>query len=299
MTALTDMFTGLTRKFLAKWGNSALIPKQRLPLPVPVVKQLLDTPSGTKVGNWVVDRSSRKWLSVAALMAVQSNTGMRKSEVTLPQWEEAWHPGLLNWGAVTWIVGGVHKHHLTPQELQNLTQADFVVLKPPPSKADPFLQVWGAKPIYIAYSPQKGLNMAYWLAQLEYWFPVKPEQRSSSPVFVDDGGKCLRAEWWSRCLQNLLRTVMSAADAKKYSTHSFRIMLACGAWANNQSAATIQALCRWRSLDSLRIYVKMDPAHYSTLVSSALAQNIDPSHTHYLPTLDPARLVAQLDEFPR
>ena len=93
---------------------------------------------------------------------------------------------------------------------------------------------------------------------------------------------------------------MSAEEAAKFSTHSFRIILACGAWAArmNPLATTIQALCRWRSVESLRTYVRWDPAHYSVLVDKALSREINALHTQYLPVLDPAPLMAALEQFP-
>ena len=186
---------------------------------------------------------------------------------------------------------------LTVAQLQRLTVDDFVVLAPPPSKADPFLQVWGAKPIYIRYSPAGGINMAFWIAQLELWFPVAAERRDTTPLFVDNAGHCLKSEWWSGLFQRLLSTLMAAAEAKQYSTHSFRIMLACGAWAAGHSPGAIQALCRWRSLDSLRTYVSWDPAQYSSMVTAALTQAARPTQVQNLPTLDPAELLAQLQQF--
>ena len=40
--------------------------------------------------------------------------------------------------AVSWIVKGVAYAHLSQKQLQALTDTDYVVIKPPPSKADPF-----------------------------------------------------------------------------------------------------------------------------------------------------------------
>ena len=140
--------------------------------------------------------------------------------------------------------------------------------------------------------------MAYYLAQLEYWYAVKPELRDTTPIFTDDQGQVIKSDWWSRTFQAMLRTMMSTQEAEKYSTHSFRIMLACGAWAAGMEPETIQALCRWRSVESLRTYVRWDPAHYSVLVDKALSKDIHPSQTQFLPVLDPAPLMAALQQFP-
>ena len=40
-------------------------------------------------------------------------------------------------------------------------------------------------------------------------------------------------------------------EAKRYSTHSFRIFLACAAHKAGVPSAEMQALCRWRSPESL------------------------------------------------
>ena len=140
--------------------------------------------------------------------------------------------------------------------------------------------------------------MAHYLAQLEYWYPVPPQNRDTTPVFVDNANEAIKSDWWSRTFNKMLRTLMSAEEAAKYSTHSFRIMLACGAWAAGMDAATIQALCRWRSVDSLRTYVRWDPEHYSVLVDRALSKDVNASHTQYLLVLDPAPLMAALQQFP-
>ena len=140
--------------------------------------------------------------------------------------------------------------------------------------------------------------MAYWIAQLEQWFPIAPGDRVATPLFTDDAGQCIHSEWWSRTLQHMLQTFLTPQEAKRYSTHSFRIMLACGAWAAGHSPAAIQALCRWRSLDSLRTYVAWDPTQYDTMVTKALEQNIQASQTLHLPALGPAELLAHLQQFP-
>ena len=48
--------------------------------------------------------------------------------------------------AVSWIVNGVAYAHLSQQQLQTLSDTDYVAIKPPPSKADPFALVWGNRP---------------------------------------------------------------------------------------------------------------------------------------------------------
>jgi hypothetical protein len=141
-----------------------------------------------------------------------------------------------------------------------LTSNDFLVFKPPPSKPDPFCEVWGAKPVYIRYSDTNEINMAFWAAQQMLRFPVPASQRDSTPLFRDNNGEAIAAQWYSAKFRQMLLEFMPLVEAEKYSTHSFRIFLACAAHAAGASDSCIQALCRWRSAESLHTYIRMNPA---------------------------------------
>ena len=61
-------------------------------------------------------------------------------------------------------------------------------------------------------------------------------------------------------LPGLLRAAgVPAHEVPHYSWHSFRVFLACALLANGASAAEIQALCRWRSAEAMRVYARMNP----------------------------------------
>jgi hypothetical protein len=75
-------------------------------------------------------------------------------------------------------------------------------------------------------------------------------------------------------LLTLLLSFMSASDANKYSWHSFRIGLACALLAAGASDAVIMALCRWRSVASLRIYARINPDDYTRFIDDASALNL-------------------------
>ena len=51
------------------------------------------------------------WLVVSALIAVQANTAMRKSEVTLPDACKTWHKGLVCWDHVKWLINGKYMYY--------------------------------------------------------------------------------------------------------------------------------------------------------------------------------------------
>jgi len=228
------------------------------------------------------------------MIALQANTGMRKSEVTLPESVGVWDRSRINYSSVKWCVGGKYYAYLSPELYAALSARDFCVVTPPPAKADPFCKVWGGRPVYIRYSAEAGINFAYWMAELEMHFPVELAQRENTPLFRGDDGECIKAGVWSTIFGNLLRVFLSAEEAKRYSTHSFRIFLACAAHKAGVPSADIQALCRWRSPESLMAYVRWDPDEYADLVERSMGMEINPLHVANLPHLDPGPLVQAL-----
>ena len=93
-------------------------------------------------------------------------------------------------------------------------------------------------------------------------------------------------------LEHLLR-LHFGADAVKYSFHSFRIGFACALLAAGCDPFTIQALARWRSVESLRIYARMNPDVYAGWITKAYAQRASSTSTANLPTIDNHDAIAQ------
>ena len=190
-----------------------------------------------------------------------------------------------------WRIKGKYYAELTLEAYLQLDAQDYIILTPPPAKADPFCKVWGGRPVYIRYDPEGGINAAYWLAQLEHDYPVPLQQRDVTPLFRDDGGEPQKAGWWNRALKTMLSTFMGAEEVKLYTTHSFRIYLACAAHESGRAPEEIQALCRWRSTESLLSYVRWSPEKYADMVEAAMTVEINPLHVTNLPHLDPGPLV--------
>ena len=82
--------------------------------------------------------------------------------------------------------------------------------------------------------------------------------------------------------------------SKRYYTLSFMVYLACALHTAGVSDTDIQALCRWRSADSLRAYIRWSPSEYGDLLTLAHQQEIDPLSTRNLPVMSPGPLVMAL-----
>jgi hypothetical protein len=84
----------------------------------------------------------------------------------------------------------------------------------------------------------------------------------------------------------LLQINFGEAKAALYSFHSFRIGFASSLLAAGCPLATIQALSRWRSAESLAIYARMNPAVYAGWITKASTQTASSVSARNLPTID-------------
>ena len=67
---------------------------------------------------------------------------------------------------------------------------------------------------------------------------------------------------------------VSAEAAKLYSVHSFRRYLACALLAAGCSDSRIQALLRWKTTESLRIYATLNYSEYGGWLQQAAASDV-------------------------
>jgi len=94
-------------------------------------------------------------------------------------------------------------------------------------------------------------------------------------------------------LKRLLNLHLGEA-AGNYSFHSFRIGFACALLAAGCDVYTIQALARWRSTESIRIYARMNPEVYSDWITKSLLQRASSTSTANLPVIDRSEALARL-----
>jgi hypothetical protein len=154
--------------------------------------------------------------------------------------------------------------------------------------------VWGALPIYLHYSPTDPDAAFNHLATLELVVPATGEQRQRVPLISADNRTPLAAAKLDRMLTIILRRVVGVANASKYSWHSARIYLACSLLAAGASSAQIQALCRWQTEDSLRVYARLNPGRYNDLLTRAARADVSSVSVASLPPLSSELAIRQL-----
>ena len=126
---------------------------------------------------------------------------------------------------VRWRIGGRICDYLTPALYVRLqTEGGYALLRPPPSKADPFSLHWGPCTIYLRYSATEKINAARELAREEMRRAVDPSLRESAPLFVTSEGVAWRHHLaLARILKILKKNLSGPRSEKKISNLQRRV----------------------------------------------------------------------------
>jgi integrase len=291
---LAAVLKGITAAHIKEHGSESLLPGRMEPLGPALLRSLLSTPTGTKLGSKVLDWDSPLFLCLGAMMALAGGTGFRKAEVAKPNGID-FDDRRLRRASLLWLIDGVLVADPTPLQLEDLVELrDAAVIKPPRSKGDQDGSKFGAHPVYQPYNPSDPANAAARLRRIELRYPRHGAQRLSTPLFFSDARTFapITHSMVDTYLHHLIRHNVPAADVNNYSFHSFRIGFACALLAAGCPYDMIQALARWRSAESVKIYARLNPSDYANWVSKALTQVTTSHTTARLPVIDAHGVIA-------
>jgi len=267
-------------------GWEALLPKRKEPISNAILVQLLEVEAGTMLGRTRLDWNSILFVNLSGMMCTTASGGFRKAEVTLPA-DEVFDNLRLSRASLRWLIRGIMRLAPSVEELRALAPGDYAVLVPPPSKADQFGVYFGNRPLWLPFVTGCIRNAAAALARIEIRMPVEPEARASTPLFVMDARFTpFSASKADTLLKHLLEAIMSIEESMRYSWHSFRIGLACSLLAMGAPPALIQAMCRWKSAESLVIYARMNAESYGGWIIKASSALLSSVQTNNLPMID-------------
>ena len=160
------------------------------------------------------------------------------------------------------------------EQLQALTESDYALIVPPPSKTDRFGIVWGDKPIYFPvrfhapYCAQRYVQ----LQALELAYPLYGKHGIEAHLFVQDVGSPFTFNVLSKLLTEVRPLIMpEVEDPSCYTYHSFRvcILLATQLGSSRCSVAEIQSMCRWLSPASVALYNRLQPLDAIAILDQA------------------------------
>ena len=283
--------TSMCRKFIEMHGPEALLPNRKEPIDPSMIRSILNIPSGTKLGKYTVDWDQPFWTSWAAILCVGIVTGFRKAELV----GRFVKGGLSPWN-MKWLLKGETQPcaRCSIKQLEELKDGDMGVLIPCTSKADPFGLIFGSTPIYLPVDHSDVANAALRIAQVLLKFPCSDDKWESVPLFpMDTSFRYISFKTAEEVLLEVLIEVIGRLEAEKRSMHSLRIGCACALLAAGASSSQIQALVRWRSEESMKIYARLSSTDYAAWVTKIAKQKIHVLSSCNLPTVDAGAHIAR------
>jgi len=279
------------RRYAEYIGPENIVPNRKAPMTRELIISILRIANGDPL---MKDGRSWQWdtqhgHSCRALVHTLAQTGMRKAEVAIPA-KVRWGTMHLSFANLMWLVRGKLRASVTAEVLLTLTDGDYAVIRPPPSKADAFGLRWGNNPVYLPFDATAGINAARALAQWELCARVHPEQRKATPLFCDrEGiGSALREDTLTETFFRWVRwCTRSDEEARRYSIHSFRSYLCSALMASGRSDAEIQLALRWASDDALKIYKVANVETYASWLHDAERQRVTGMRAVSLPRQPP------------
>jgi hypothetical protein len=280
---------GLMRKFVKRFGPTSLIPKRREAFTNGLINSMISMPAGAHLGGFgVLDWSSIKGCSLLASFTLAIATGFRKAELFVSDEETQ----VISWRLVAWFIKGKAVADPSDQQLRDLKEGDYMLITPPPSKADPFNTVWGPLPVYIPFHRTRR-NAAMAVSALA--LKVGASARKKGPVFVDNSQQPLKARVMADAMYHWVKGFVGLEAAKLYTWHSGRIFLACALSALGVKPAVIQTMLRWQTEESLRIYARMSMHNYGSLLDRTPEACVASVQTTNLPLYERFDLFLALD----
>ena len=235
-----------------------------------------DTAANIRRNGSVWTWKSSFGVSCFALFSTLAQTGFRKAEVTLGGGE--WSKMNISFANLTWrFQGRPDTACPSAQDLFNIREGDYAIVRPPPSKCDQQGTKWGNSPIWLPYSASASFNAARALARWELRAQVRPELRRTTPLFCGPigVGSALTEGVCDDVFHGLLGDVLNdKAAAKEYSVHSFRSFLASSMLAAKCTDAQIQAALRWASAEALAEYKQINAEHYGEWILNSERQKL-------------------------
>ena len=192
----------------------------------------------------LMDHASIIGMPWVAAITVSTSAGFRKAGMFKSN-EETLFP---TWSLVSWYIGGFVQQP-TDEQLSGLTEGDYLVLTPPPSKLGQFNAAWGSHPIYLAFHNQQR-NAARAVRDLAIAVGPQHRHQPGAAVFVGNNKAPLTTAMMISALMisalhAAVTSLVGSVRAKVFTWHSGRVFLCIAFHAANVKPAVIQAMVRW------------------------------------------------------
>ena len=165
--------------------------------------------------------------------------------------------------------------------LSMVPMRDYITVAVNVSKADSDGTKFGPNLISLLYNPQNAMSFAAAWRDYELAFPLRGAVRRATPLFTTDGTRPWSASAVDCTLRGVMAATLSPEQRRGKTFHSKRVWLATALSNLQSSDGEIQALVRWSSVESLRIYARMNmeyQARRRDLARTAVVNVINATH---------------------
>ena len=274
-------------KFLSDWGDHALVPQRGAPVSMEQQSRIMATLDHLDMLGWSATlRNSMKWLVVSA-----RNCGWRNDEMA-----RTTRGTFLKRANFVPFIDGVEMP-VTPDVLRRMQNGQYVRCRSVKSKCDQTNAHWGGRDMWFVVDDTHPWNLASQWVQYELAHPCPLDVRHQWPAFSPTGDDTPFTTCSSAMYHRKLCSVALGADAAALITiHWWRVTMATAA-LTVATPAEVQCLGRWKTDEAMRIYAKMLPSRYASIVEAALradaaaASNMGAA----MPQMGPQDVAAHLD----
>jgi len=271
---LAHVFKGMSKEMLLNYGKHSQLPVRVEPFTADQNRRMLTIPTGTIINGRPYSAAAPFWRGWRVVDTFANQTGERKAGVIGHELG-----GYTRSDAYLILDGGEPIADPSVEDLQAMgrTPRDYVLIRGGPAKADVQGRFFGPTPMVFSFDRGNVSNFAAALVDFELAHPCRGAARRTAPLFVQDGKhKAWTASAIDRTLDGVMTATLSSAERQHKTFHSKRVWLASAFKANRLAEGEIQALCRWRSVDSIRIYGRMDMEYQARVVARTRAPRYSP-----------------------
>ena len=274
----------LRQQYIATWGTQSLVPAKHRPIADSHIAQILAGLANCVVKTWTATRHAA-W---TVLVLYELVTGTRNDEV-------AGEDTRLQRDNFVPVINGV-EHAPTTGNWKRLRNGDYIKGKSAPSKCDRTNALWGSRDMWFLVDDSNPRNFAAAWIQWETTHPCPEAQRSMWPAFSPSGdNKPFTTDMIHRDFKIIIG-VACDEGAKDARFHDFRATLATKLVNDEQPDAVVQALLRWKTPDSIRVYAEMAPSKYAALVEkTTITRAPSLAATRDIPEIEPSHACARIE----
>ena len=297
MEEARGVLKGLCARYKLRWGDDALVPMRKQPFSTAHTRAILHAlDTATVALGWTTCLAQAMQVAFCFGMS----TGMRKDEWTAAFNDDTY----LRRANLTWVDDDGEPLPSTPEVTASRRNGHLLRGRAPPSKCDRLATEWGARYMWFRLDDSNPLNFAARWRQWELDHPCPPQDRGTWPAFSPFGNEVpFTSSRAGALFQALLVVAIGALAAALRSWHSCRITIATRLYARRGTSdvgrdeveGVIQAVVRWKTVEAMRIYARIEPAHYARYVDMAASLEGESGETipDTMPPVDPEAMVEE------